>query len=405
MKILGIIAEYNPFHNGHAYHLKKSKEEVGADVTVAVMSGNFVQRGEPAVLNKWIRSEMAVRNGVDLVLELPFVFACNNAEIFAKGSVNLINSLGCVDYLSFGSEEGEVQPLEKIADFLEPESEEFSSAVREFAGEGISYPRAREKALSLLLGQKYGQLLKSPNNILGIEYLKQIKVLNSHVNPVTITRHGASVNETDPLTSIAGATAIRRLLDDGKYDEALKYLTTPSQKMIEDNKNIITDLEQFNQLLIYSIFTKSDDQLMDIYSITEGLENKVRDSAKDATSVNDLIKLIKSKRYTETRIKRILIHILLNLTKSSTSRIIDENQMYTRVLAFNEKGASLLKSIKKEECSEIPIITNIRKERDMLDGCQDLFDYDILASDIYNLVTFGSVGENSEYRQIPAYVR
>ena len=410
MKILGVVAEYNPFHNGHAYHLAKSKEKVDADLTVAVMSGNFVQRGEPALLNKWIRSKMAVQNGVDLVLELPFVFACNNAEIFAKGSISLMERLGCIDYLNFGSEEGDIKPLLKIVDFLEPESDKFSASIRELTGEGISYPAAREKAISRHLGHEYGQLLGSPNNILGIEYLKQLKILNSKIKPTTIKRYGASLNEYDPKTAIAGATAIRKMIEDKMTDEqnlndVLRYLPELSRHYIGNNIEQISDFESFGQLLIYSILTKSDKQLNDIYSITEGLENKVRDGAKEASSVHQLINLIKSKRYTTTRIKRILIHTLLNLTKSTMNKIINEKQMYTRVLAFNNKGATLLKKIKNEKRAHIPIITNISKERNLLSSCPDVFNYDILASDVYNLVVGGKVGDNSEYRQIPAYVK
>lgn len=405
MKVLGIIAEYNPFHNGHKYHLERSLEQTGADVTVAVISGNFVQRGEPALLNKWIRSEMAVQNGIDLVLELPFAYACNNADIFARGAVGLIDSLGCVDYLSFGSEAGDVKALQEIASFLHTESDQFSLTLKEKMKEGITYPKARAQAMSVYLGDDVADIVESPNNILGIEYLKWLKEFDSHIEPLTVSRHGSKIDGVNKEASFAGATAIRKMIDAGQIDDAISYLTKESKGIVRKNKKAIANMEAFRELITYSIISKSHEQLKDIYSITEGLENKVRATAKDVATLRDLITGIKSKRYTETRIKRILMHSLMELSKKNMDKILSEKQMYGRVLSFNEKGASLIKHIKNEECSSIPIVTNISKESDELLACRHLFEYDILASDVYNLALSGDIYSGSDYRQIPVYVR
>jgi predicted nucleotidyltransferase len=404
MNVLGIVAEYNPFHNGHLLHLNRSAQLTEADVTVAVMSGNFVQRGEPAMLNKWIRSEMAVRNGVDLVLELPFVYACNSAEIFAKGAVGLLDGLGCVDSICFGSEAGEIEPLSHIADLLNEETPDFSLNLKEKMGEGLSYPKARQEALADIVGKGVADILSSPNNILGIEYLRELKRLNSSIHPFTIKRESALIDQVNEEDKIAGATAIRRLIDEGRLSDACEYLPKSSLDIFNNNLSGLAQLESFKALIIYSIISKSKEELANVYSITEGLENKIIKSAKEASSIAELIALIKSKRYTETRIRRILMHTLMNLSRDKMNKILEENQMYTRILAFNNKGADLLKMIKKEECSNIPVITNISKESDRLDYCMDLFNYDVLATDIYNLVVSNRVYEESDYRQVPKYI-
>ena len=405
MQVLGIIAEYNPFHNGHLYHLKRSKEVTGADVTVAVMSGNFVQRGEPALLNKWLRSEAAVRNGVDLVLELPFAYSCNNAEIFGNGSIDLLDRLGIIDCVSFGSESGDLESLNEVADILVSESPEFSEKIKKKMKEGFSYPKARYETVSEIIGEEKSSLLNSPNNILALEYLKQLKLKKSKIKPYTVRRYKASLDEADEKSGIAGATAIRDMIQSDDMGKAMDFLPKESRLILSTNVKEISDYNMFIDILLYSIISKSKDELNMIYSITEGLESRVIQGAKQVGSVNDLIDFIKSKRYTETRIKRILIHILLNLTRKKMSKIISERQMYGRVLGFSETGASLLKDIKRENLADIPIITNISKESDMLKDSMDLFEYDLRSTDIYNLVVSKDIYEKSDYRRIPAYIK
>ncbi|HML38127.1 MAG TPA: nucleotidyltransferase family protein, partial [Bacillota bacterium] len=209
MKVLGIIAEYNPFHNGHRYHLEESVKLTSPDFTVCVMSGDFTQRGEPAMADKWIRAAATVENGVDLVLELPFAFACNNAEFFAAGAVDILNRLGCVTHLSFGSEAGELSALSQAADYLAYEDDELKNTIREFADQGLSFPRARYEAVKMCRGEAYSDVLRSANNILAVEYLKQLRLMKSEIEPVTVKRYGTGYHDMGSYENIASATAIR----------------------------------------------------------------------------------------------------------------------------------------------------------------------------------------------------
>jgi predicted nucleotidyltransferase len=215
MRVLGIIAEYNPFHNGHLFHLRESVRLALPDYTVCVMSGDFTQRGEPAMADKWVRAETAVRNGIDLVIELPFAFACNNAEYFAAGAVDILNRLGCVTHLSFGSEAGELDLLLEASEYLAYEEEDLKKSIREFSDKGISYPRARYEAVRKCRGDSCSSVLKSANNILAVEYLKQLRRINSPMEPITVKRYGTGYLEKDSFENIASATAIRHRLKDG----------------------------------------------------------------------------------------------------------------------------------------------------------------------------------------------
>ncbi|MBR0596536.1 nucleotidyltransferase [Sinanaerobacter chloroacetimidivorans] len=403
MNVLAIIAEYNPFHNGHYYHLKESVKAVNADYTICIMSGNFMQRGEPALLNKWIRSRMAVENGIDLVFELPFVFACNNAEYFAKGAVDILNRLGCVSHLSFGSEIGSITRLAEAANHLAAETPELSELIRSFADLGISYPKARYEALKEYTDPQTAEVLKEANNILGVEYLKQLQQTKSRIQPITIKRYGTGYHDKGFYENIASATAIRHKLSESEELESLKqYLPTPSFEVLNEfNEDINLFFDGFYKLLIYRILTEEKENLNAVLSATEGLENKVWKAAKTAVNFESMIKAVKSKRYTATRIQRLFTHILVNLNKKSFQSILKEELNYGRILAFNQKGAALLKKIKKEELSTIPILTNINRELPKDAGEWKLLQYDIAASDVYNLVTVGEVYKYSDYIMKP----
>ncbi len=212
-KVLGIIAEYNPFHNGHLYHLAESKKAINANYTVAIMSGNFVQRGDTSLINKWSKAEMALKNGIDLVIELPLIYSISSAENFARGSIKLLNSLNIVDYLSFGSELCDVTILNEFARVLYTEPKEYVSILNHELGKGFSYPKARENALLIYLNdiRKYANILSSPNNILAIEYLKALKEENSPIIPISIRRNKVDYNDTQIVDGFASATAIRKI--------------------------------------------------------------------------------------------------------------------------------------------------------------------------------------------------
>lgn len=417
MRVLGIIAEYNPFHNGHLYHLRESVRLASPDYTVCVMSGDFSQRGEPAMVDKWIRAETAVRNGIDLVIELPFAFACNNAEFFAAGAVDILNRLGCVTHISFGSEAGELEPLLAAAEYLAHEDDDLKNSIREFSDKGISFPRARYEAVRKCRGDSCSDVLKSANNILAVEYLKQLRLSNSPMEPVTVKRYGTGYLEKDSFENIASATAIRyRLKDEGGTDgisgdsggisgdlngiaEFVPNETFQVLKSIKRGINI--SLNDFYPLLVYRILTSDPEQLGQVLSATEGLENRIRKAVSKSADMDALIRAVLSKRYTLTRIQRLFAHTLIQLDKESFRHILERKINYARVLGFSKAGASLLKRIKKEERASIPVLTNINRELSADAEEQKLLKFDIAASDIYNLIAYGETYFHSDYVMKP----
>jgi Predicted nucleotidyltransferase len=403
MKILGIIAEYNPFHNGHLYHLQESVRLAEPDFTISVMSGNFTQRGEPAMADKWIRAAAAVKNGIDLVIELPFAFACNNAEFFAAGAVDIMQRLGCVTHLSFGSEAGDINTLSRTAEYLAYEDDLLKSSIKDFAAKGMSFPKARYEAVRKCLGHEGSDVLKSANNILAVEYLKQLHLAGSKIIPLTVERYGTGYHDLSPYENIASASAIRHLMGEaGDMCEIQQFITPRTFQVLQElNGNVNMSLNKLYPLLLYKILTSEAEQLGQTLSATEGLENKVKKAASESADMDSLIKKIISKRYTRTRICRLLSHILIQLDKESFRTILDQKINYARVLAFSRKGALLLKQIKKEEWNTIPVLTNINREltKDALEW--QLLKYDVIASDIYNLIANGEIYTHSDYVMKP----
>ncbi|MGI6731198.1 MAG: nucleotidyltransferase [Anaerovoracaceae bacterium] len=405
MKVLGIIAEYNPFHNGHLYHLRESIKKTHADYTICVMSGNFTQRGEPAMADKWVRSQIAVANGLDLVLELPFAFACNNAEYFAKGAIDLLNRLGCVTHLSFGSESGDLELLSEAALHLAEEGPVLQNYIKEFTSLGYSFPKARFEAVKKYCGEQCAQVIKDANNILAVEYLKQLKRTSSDISPLTIRRFGPGYHDKSTFENIASASAIRENLKNGKtLNASFDHIPPETLKILQSiNINSLISLEDFYTLIMYRILSENKFNLNKILTATEGLENRVLAAAERSTDLDTLIKGIKSKRYTITRIQRLLCHILVNLTKADMNEMVEKNLNYARILAFNKKGAQLIKIMKKREYNQIPLLTNINKELPSDSNLWKLLEYDILASNIYNLVLSGEIYSRSDYIKAPYY--
>ena len=316
--ILGIVSEYNPFHNGHIHHLELSKQLTKTAFTVAVMSGNFVQRGDTALVDKWTRTKMALKGGIDLVLELPTVYAISSAENFADGAIKILNSLGVVDYLSFGSEIGEISPLNDVASILYKEPKEFSSLITTQLKSGLSYPRAREIALSQFFGtsKKYTDILNNPNNILGVEYLKAIKKHRSHIKPLTIKRDYSDYNSKTVKNGIASATAIRTMIQNNKNVHRVVPVETYEllDEAIENGK-IIPDLSVFEKEIIYTLRRMTLSEIALLPDVSEGLENRIKLTANNVNTLEDLISNIKTKRYTQSRIQRILLYALLNISR------------------------------------------------------------------------------------------
>lgn len=397
MKVLGIIAEYNPFHNGHLYQLEKSIDAIKPDFTIAIISGNFTQRGEAAFASKWIRSKAAVKCGIDLVIELPFVYACNNAEYFAKGAIKILNGLGCVTHISFGSECGDINALTQVAKLLADEPQPFKEALKQHLSEGLSYPKAREKAISQCLEDQYSDLATSPNNILAIEYLKQLYLTNSDIKPFTVQRFIADYHDTKLSGHIASATAIRKFFH---TDDINKFMPKASFETFQSADTSCCTDNILYTLMCSKILTTPAKDLANIFSVREGLENKIKEEVRFTKNLSELQTKLVSKRYTQTRINRTLIHILFGLTTEKMHEA-DKETPYARILSFNENGAKLIKHMKKNKLNEIPLITNVNKESEYLSTSKLLFSFDTASSDLFNLITSNDLYKGSDFVNKP----
>lgn len=386
--ILGIVSEYNPFHNGHLMHLQKSKELTHTDFTIAVMSGNFVQRGDTSIVDKWTKAEMALKSGVDLVIELPTLYAISSAENFADGAIKILNSLGIVDYVSFGSEIGEITPLDDVASVLYKEPKEFSSLITRQLRSGLSYPKARELAIQMYFGssQKYTDVLENPNNILGIEYLKSLKRLKSPIIPITLKRKYSDYNSNDIKSGIASATAIRTMLQKGKN---IHYVVPyETYELLEEKKKygqIIPSLSIFSKEIIYTLRKMTLSEIATLPDVSEGLENKIKAAANTSNNLEELILKIKSKRYTQSRIQRILLYALLNISEKDIA--MSKKQMpYIRVLGFNKNGKKIISAIANQN-PKLQIIVSVKKfmENNTDKHLHTMISKDIFASNVYTL--------------------
>ena len=380
--ITGIITEYNPFHKGHEYHLKKAKSDTNSDGIVCVMSGNFMQRGIPGIIDKWKRAEMAVKNGIDLVLELPLVYSISSAEHFAFGSVSLLNSLGIIDYLYFGSEEGNVDTLENIAHTLVSEPHEYKNFLKDNLKLGLPFHLSRANALNDYLNcNDVLNVLSNSNNILGIEYIKALKTLNSLIIPKTLKREGASYNDSNLNSLFSSATSIRKHLKENSLSELIHVLPQASYDILcnlsTSNYPFIFEEDMFKYIK-YKLLT-NEKSLLKLPDISEGLENKILKEAIKANSLNELILNSKSKRYTYTRINRILAQSFLNLEDYDLFSLSKTPTPYARVLAFNSVGRNMLKNIKTK--GNIDIITKVPKN-----NLCDHMKIDILGTKAYSIL-------------------
>ncbi|MGB7604056.1 MAG: nucleotidyltransferase [Lutisporaceae bacterium] len=412
MNTIAIISEYNPFHKGHKYHIEAVKEQFDADNIVCIMSGSFVQRGEPAMFDKWSRAKMALYGGADLVIELPFVYSCQPAELFAFGAVNILNNLGIIDGICFGSEIGETAILKSIAELLLNEPEDFSSLVKQYLKLGTTYPRS----VSLALEDYYSEnahvdshILENPNNILGIEYIKSIIQLKSPMIPYTIKRVENNYNDEELTDEIASATAVRNEVKGFGLSEKLKLsLPQTSYDIIQQDTlkgKAPVYLNSLSDVLLYRIRTMKTEQLQEYISHKEGIEFRIKKAADQATCVEELIENIKTKRYTRAFIQRLLCHILLDL-KWEDSKAFKQPGIpsYTRVLGFNDKGKQLLRSI--NNVSQFPVINKVADFKVNNPLLNKMFDYDLRASDIYNLARPGNSYKRAgeDYLSSPIYI-
>ena len=363
-KVLGIIAEYNPFHNGHLYHLEKSKQQTGATYTIAIISGNFTQRGSTSLIDKWSKAEIALKCGVDLVIELPVLYATSSAENFADGAIKILNSLGIVDYISFGSEAPNTDVLEKFADVLYKEPKEFKSLLSCELDKGLSFPKARQNALMLYLNdvRRFANILSSPNNILAIEYIKALKKNNSSILPVSIPRFEAGYNDITYCGNIASATAIRNIVKNNGFDILRKLVPEASYSILLDNArngHLVLDLSTFEKEIIYTLRKMSISQIADLQDVSEGLEFSIKNAANSCNTLVEFLNIIKSKRYTTTRLQRILLYSLIGITKKDID-ISKKTLPYIRVLGFNNRGKYILSEVAKQN-PKLQIITSVKR--------------------------------------------
>lgn len=402
MNITGIITEYNPIHNGHVYHINQTKKILNCDAVVCIMSGNFVQRGEAALTDKWSRAKAALKCGIDLIIELPALYALSSAEFFAFGAVSLLNSIGIVNNICFGSEIGDTALLKGIAAILIEEPYEFKAYLKAELESGLSYPVSRMNSL-----KKYAELkgldleskliediMSSSNNILGIEYIKSLMKLNSSIAPFTIKRIGSSYNSLE-MSELPSATSIRNHLKGGNNITDLKNAipSAMEEELLRNSRNLIFTDEIF-KFIKYKAFM-SKDTLKKLPDVSEGLENKIYDSLCNSPDLSSAIDMIKSKRYAYTRISRILTQYFIGFDCYNTGILRKQPCPYAHILGFNSKGREILKLMKKK--STIPIIIKMPKDK------SDVINLDLKATRAYSLIN-PSIKFNADYLEKPVII-
>lgn len=389
-RVVGIIAEYNPFHNGHYYHMQKAKQEANADYCIAVISGNFTQRGDVSIVNKWAKAYMAICGGADLVIELPTIYSVSSAENFANGAIKILDSLKIVDSFAFGAEANDLATLNNIANVLNEEPKGYTNILNHELKKGISYPAARENAIMMYLNdiKRYANVMGNPNNILAVEYLKALKNQKSKLTPIMIKRQKVYYNEHRIVDGYASATGIRELLKNKEYSDVSKVVPRSTYQILGQQANsgrMILSLEKYQKEIIYALRKMTVEEIAELPDVSEGLENSIKNAANNCNNLTELINGIKSKRYTQTRIQRILIYALLGINKKmmeNSKKIIP----YTRILGFNSKGKMLISEIMNKN-PKINMITSVKKYMDQNKNKQlaEMLNVDIFATDVYTL--------------------
>jgi len=389
--VLGIVAEYNPFHNGHLYHLEKSKRDTNSEYSIAVISGNFTQRGSTSLVDKWEKAQMAIANGVDLVIELPTLYATSSAENFADGAIKLLDSLKIVDYVSFGAETPNLSALDHLAEILYYEPKEYKALLSIELGKGLSFPKARENALMMYLNDQKNirNILNSPNNILAIEYLKALKKYKSRINPYIIGRFESDYNSTKITGNIASSTAIRNMLKNNAFNILPKLMPQSSCAILAKNLktgHAIPDISVFEKEIIYNLRKMTINEIKELPDVSEGLEFAIKEAASSCNTIVEFLNIIKSKRYTTTRLQRILVYALLGITKKDID-VSKKTIPYVRVLGFNQNGKHLLSEISKAN-PKLQIITSVKKFIDSNNKNRNLdilLSKDIWATNVYTI--------------------
>ena len=384
MKICACIAEYNPFHLGHLKHLDYIKTELGAEKLIVIMSGNFTQRGEPAVLSKFKRAKQAIIAGADAVIELPTVFATANAETFAKGAVNILCDLGIETGLWFGVESGTKNDYISLATALNNESKEFKRALKEHLEKGVSLAKAKFMVVKETGFEFDENLLSSPNNILGVEYTKAILDKNLNIEIFTMLRTG-NHNDKTFKKGITSASSIREVLKTGKIKKLKSALPPFVYKELEEYPFA------FEKLIMAKVLLTPVEEMAKLPDCTEGLENRIKALSKDNRTLTELIEKVSTKRYTMARVRRILISNLLGITGDLVKDAL-KSPLYAKVLAVNNNSKEVIATLK--ENSKIPIITRKSDAGELKKTALKCYEIDAIASDVYNLMTGGKENEN-----------
>lgn len=392
MRIVGIIAEYNPFHNGHQYHIKKSLELTGADAAIVIMSGDFVQRGAPAILPKHLRAQMALKGGASLVIELPVPYATGSAEYFAYGAVSLFNKLGCIDALCFGSECGDLESLKALAEILVDEPLEYKELLAHYLKQGNTFPLARQYAMrDYLHSEKVNDILAEPNNILGIEYLKALYRLNSNIEPYTIQRISSHYHDQELQESYSSASAIRNVIKSEDFESLKSQLSKESFEFMKENYQVLYPIytNDLSLLLKYCLLHETKETLTQYTDVSEELANRIMNRRNEYVNYEQFCELLKTKELTYARISRALLHILLNIKNNQYTQI-----EYARILGFRKCDSDLFSLINK--MTKIPLVTKLSAYPEF-----DALQLDILAADLYESVITDKFGIpfRSEYTQ------
>lgn len=407
MKIVGLITEYNPFHNGHLYHMKKAKEVTGADTVVVVMSGNYVQRGTPAIMPKHLRTEVALEAGAAVVIELPVCYASGSAEYFALGAVSLLNHLGCIDSICFGSECGDIDTLKKLADVILEEPEEYRLSLQAHLKDGNAFPLARQKALKeYFRDNSLDAVLEQPNNILGIEYIKALNLLGSKITPYTIQRKVSSYHDEELSDSYSSASAIRKLLAyagnalhleaDTIYDEPdlsdvmsrLESQVPPACiKSLEETHRIRYPIysNDFSLILKYKLLHETKDSLQEYFDMSEELANRIMNRMNDYITFDQFCDLLKTREITYARVSRSLIHVLLDIKKEHLEQYKSHGyHHYIHVLGFRKDSASILSLM--NDSASIPLVTRLAAQYPLSEEGRLMLERDIAAANLYESV-------------------
>jgi len=409
MRAVGLVTEYNPFHNGHLHHLRESLRMTGADASVAVMSGHFLQRGEPALADKWVRTEMALAAGVDLVFELPFAFACNSAPHFAMGAVQSLNALGVIDSLCFGSEAGELAQLNRVASVLIERQGELARLTAARLRDGVSYPAARSSVVAGFLPELPPDILASPNNILGIEYLKALRSSGSQLVPYTIKRLGAGYHDTDVTTQVASATGIRKMIAEGQDVDF--WLPGPCRKILNGALQAGRHLDAGRLFVaLQSHLLQEPEMFRNVYLVDDGIDRRISLAALQAGSFADLVAEVKSRQWTQTRIQRIMMYLLLQVKVTEMQAFLQVGPLYLRLLGSSERGRKILARARRRK--RLPIIADPARATNTLRKfyrnrstfqqlAEEMLRLDLRATRIYGLLQRTPSGEylNQDYYQ------